>query len=366
MGAVERRIIAAFPAQTVQKGSNMFPSIRHPANNQGNEDMAAYDSLMVFTGNANPELAANMVKHLDISLGRASVGKFSDGEIAVELLENVRGRDVFILQPTCAPTNDNLMEILTMADALKRASAGRITAAIPYFGYARQDRRPRSVRVPISAKLVANMLSSAGVDRVLTVDLHADQIQGFFDIPVDNIYATPILIHDILQQRIDNLTVVSPDIGGVVRARAVAKVLNADLAIIDKRRPKANVAEVMNIIGDIQGRTCMIVDDMIDTANTLCKAASALKERGAERVLAYASHPVFSGEAVSRIASSDIDQVVVTDTIPLSEAAKNCDRIRQVTIAGLLAETVRRISNEESVSYLFNEDVTAPGALFLP
>lgn len=344
----------------------MFPSIRHPANNQGNEDMAAYDSLMVFTGNANPELAANMVKHLDISLGRASVGKFSDGEIAVELLENVRGRDVFILQPTCAPTNDNLMEILTMADALKRASAGRITAAIPYFGYARQDRRPRSVRVPISAKLVANMLSSAGVDRVLTVDLHADQIQGFFDIPVDNIYATPILIHDILQQRIDNLTVVSPDIGGVVRARAVAKVLNADLAIIDKRRPKANVAEVMNIIGDIQGRTCMIVDDMIDTANTLCKAASALKERGAERVLAYASHPVFSGEAVSRIASSDIDQVVVTDTIPLSEAAKNCDRIRQVTIAGLLAETVRRISNEESVSYLFNEDVTAPGALFLP
>ncbi|QMT41657.1 ribose-phosphate pyrophosphokinase [Neisseria shayeganii] len=328
--------------------------------------MAAYDSLMVFTGNANPELAANMVKHLDISLGRASVGKFSDGEIAVELLENVRGRDVFILQPTCAPTNDNLMEILTMADALKRASAGRITAAIPYFGYARQDRRPRSVRVPISAKLVANMLSSAGVDRVLTVDLHADQIQGFFDIPVDNIYATPILIHDILQQRIDNLTVVSPDIGGVVRARAVAKVLNADLAIIDKRRPKANVAEVMNIIGDIQGRTCMIVDDMIDTANTLCKAASALKERGAERVLAYASHPVFSGEAVSRIASSDIDQVVVTDTIPLSEAAKNCDRIRQVTIAGLLAETVRRISNEESVSYLFNEDVTAPGALFLP
>lgn len=366
MAAAERRIIAAFPAQTVQKGSNMFPSIRHPANNQGNEDMAAYDSLMVFTGNANPELAANMVKHLDISLGRASVGKFSDGEIAVELLENVRGRDVFILQPTCAPTNDNLMEILTMADALKRASAGRITAAIPYFGYARQDRRPRSVRVPISAKLVANMLSSAGVDRVLTVDLHADQIQGFFDIPVDNIYATPILIHDILQQRIDNLTVVSPDIGGVVRARAVAKVLNADLAIIDKRRPKANVAEVMNIIGDIQGRTCMIVDDMIDTANTLCKAASALKERGAERVLAYASHPVFSGEAVSRIASSDIDQVVVTDTIPLSEAAKNCDRIRQVTIAGLLAETVRRISNEESVSYLFNEDVTAPGALFLP
>jgi ribose-phosphate pyrophosphokinase len=342
----------------------MFPPIYKQL--AGTDEMAAYDSLMVFTGNANPTLASNVVKHLDISLGRASVSKFSDGEIAIELLENVRGRDVFILQPTCAPTNDNLMEVLAMADALKRASAGRITAAIPYFGYARQDRRPRSVRVPISAKLVANMLYSAGIDRVLTVDLHADQIQGFFDIPVDNIYATPILIHDIEKQRIDNLTVVSPDIGGVVRARAVAKVLNADLAIIDKRRPKANVAEVMNIIGDIQGRTCLIVDDMIDTANTLCKAASALKERGAERVLAYATHPVFSGEAVNRIASSDIDQVVVTDTIPLSEAAHACGRIRQVTIAGLLAETVRRISNEESVSYLFNEDLVAPGALFLP
>ena len=344
----------------------MFPTVGgETANNTGNEEMA-YESLMVFAGNASAGLAENVVKHLGISLGRASVGKFSDGEIAVELLENVRGRDVFILQSTCAPTNDNLMELLTVADALKRASAGRITAAIPYFGYARQDRRPRSVRVPISAKLVANMLATAGIDRVLTVDLYADQIQGFFDIPVDNIYATPILIHDILQQRIENLTVVSPDIGGVVRARAVAKVLNTDLAIIDKRRPKANVAEVMNIIGDIQGRTCLIVDDMIDTANTLCKAASALKERGAERVLAYATHPVFSGEAVSRIASSDIDQVVVTDTIALSDAARNCDRIRQVTIAGLLAETMRRISNEESVSYLFNEDVASPGALFLP
>ena len=344
----------------------MFPTVGgETANNTGNEEMA-YESLMVFAGNASVGLAENVVKHLGISLGRASVGKFSDGEIAVELLENVRGRDVFILQSTCAPTNDNLMELLTMADALKRASAGRITAAIPYFGYARQDRRPRSVRVPISAKLVANMLATAGIDRVLTVDLHADQIQGFFDIPVDNIYATPILIHDILQQRIENLTVVSPDIGGVVRARAVAKVLNTDLAIIDKRRPKANVAEVMNIIGDIQGRTCLIVDDMIDTANTLCKAASALKERGAERVLAYATHPVFSGEAVNRIASSDIDQVVITDTIALSDAARNCDRIRQVTIAGLLAETMRRISNEESVSYLFNEDVASPGALFLP
>ena len=344
----------------------MFPTVGgETANNTGNEEMA-YESLMVFAGNASAGLAENVVKHLGISLGRASVGKFSDGEIAVELLENVRGRDVFILQSTCAPTNDNLMELLTVADALKRASAGRITAAIPYFGYARQDRRPRSVRVPISAKLVANMLATAGIDRVLTVDLHADQIQGFFDIPVDNIYATPILVHDILQQRIENLTVVSPDIGGVVRARAVAKVLNTDLAIIDKRRPKANVAEVMNIIGDVQGRTCLIVDDMIDTANTLCKAASALKERGAERVLAYATHPVFSGEAVNRIVSSDIDQVVITDTIALSDAARNCDRIRQVTIAGLLAETMRRISNEESVSYLFNEDVASPGALFLP
>lgn len=343
----------------------MFQS-HHAKHFAGTEEMATYDSLMVFTGNANPDLANNVVKHLDISLGRASVGRFSDGEVSIELLENVRGRDVFILQSTCAPTNDNLMEILTMADALKRASAGRITAAIPYFGYARQDRRPRSARVPISAKLVANMLYSAGIDRVLTVDLHADQIQGFFDVPVDNIYATPILVHDIEKQRFENLIVVSPDIGGVVRARAVAKMLNTDLAIIDKRRPKANVAEVMNVIGDIQGRTCLIVDDMIDTANTLCKAASALKERGAERVLAYATHPVFSGEAISRIASSEIDQVVVTDTIPLSAAAQQCDRIRQVTIAGLLAETVRRISNEESVSYLFNEDLIAPGAMFLP
>ncbi len=342
----------------------MFPKlhITHPIPSE--EDMA--DSLMVFTGNANPKLAADVVKHLDISIGNASVSKFSDGEVAVELLENVRGRDVFILQPTCAPTNDNLMEILTMADALKRASAGRITAAIPYFGYARQDRRPRSARVPISAKLVANMLHSAGIDRILTVDLHADQIQGFFDIPVDNIYATPILLNDVQRQNIENLTVVSPDVGGVVRARAMAKALNADLAIIDKRRPKANVAEVMNIIGEIQDRTCLIVDDMIDTANTLCKAASALKERGASRVLAYATHPVFSGEAAERIASSDIDQIVVTDTIPLSDAALRCGRVRQVSIAGLLAETVRRISNEESVSYLFNEDVLTNGGMLLP
>ena len=298
--------------------------------------MAAYDSLMVFTGTANPELAQSVVKHLDISLGRADVGRFSDGEVAIELLENVRGRDVFVLQSTCAPTNDNLMEILTMVDALRRASAGRITAAIPYFGYARQDRRPRSARVPISAKLVANMLTSAGVNRVLTVDLHADQIQGFFDIPVDNVYATPVLLRDIQAQNFQNLTVVSPDIGGVLRARATAKPLNADLAIIDKRRPKANVAEVMNIIGDVEGRTCLIVDDMIDTANTLCKAANALKEKGAARVVAYATHPVFSGQAVDRIAHSAMDEVVVTDTIPLSAEARACPKIRVVTIAGLM------------------------------
>jgi ribose-phosphate pyrophosphokinase len=327
--------------------------------------MAAYDSLMVFTGTANPELAQNVVKHLDISLGRADVGRFSDGEVAVELLENVRGRDVFILQSTCNPTNDNLMEILTMADALKRASAGRITAAIPYFGYARQDRRPRSARVPISAKLVANMLTSAGIDRVLTVDLHADQIQGFFDMPVDNVYATPVLLKDIRAQRIEDLIVVSPDVGGVVRARAMAKALNTDLAIIDKRRPKANVAEVMNIIGDVSGRTCLIVDDMIDTANTLCKAASALKERGADRVLAYATHAVFSGQAIDRLSSSDIDQVVVSDTIPLTREARSCPRIRVVSIAGLLAETLRRINNEESVSYLFNEELVSSGASLL-
>ena len=324
--------------------------------------MASYDSLMVFTGTANPELAQQVVKHLDISLGRADVGRFSDGEVAVELLENVRGRDVFILQPTCAPTNDNLMEVLTMADALQRASAGRITAAIPYFGYARQDRRPRSARVPITAKLVANMLTSAGIDRVLTVDVHADQIQGFFDIPVDNIYGTPVLLKDIKAQRLDDMMVVSPDMGGVVRARATAKALHCDLAIIDKRRPKANVSEVMNLIGDVSGRTCIIVDDMIDTANTLCKAASALKANGAKQVFAYATHPVFSGQAVDRIQNSDIDQVVVTDTIPLDAAAKSCERIRVVSIGGLLAETLRRINNEESVSYFFNEELVSTGA----
>jgi ribose-phosphate pyrophosphokinase len=315
--------------------------------------MAAYDSLMVFTGTANPDLAQKVVKHLDISLGRADVGRFSDGEVAVELLENVRGRDVFVLQSTCQPTNDNLMEVLTMVDALKRSSAGRITAAIPFFGYARQDRRPRSARVPISAKLVANMLTSAGIDRLLTVDLHADQIQGFFDIPVDNIYATPVLLREIQAQRYEDLVVVSPDIGGVVRARAMAKALNAELAIIDKRRPKANVAEVMNIIGDIEGKTCLIVDDMIDTANTLCKGAQALKQKGAAKVVAYATHPVFSGQAADRISASVLDEVVVTDTIPLRADAMAVPKIRVVSIDGLIAETLRRINNEESVSYLF-------------
>ncbi|PZO93505.1 MAG: ribose-phosphate pyrophosphokinase [Haemophilus parainfluenzae] len=328
--------------------------------------MASYESLMVFTGNANPQLAENVVHHLGMSLGRANVGKFSDGETAVELLENVRGRDVFILQPTCMPTSDNLMEVLVIADTLKRASAGRITAAIPYFGYARQDRRPRSARVPITAKLVANMLDTAGIDRILTVDLHADQIQGFFNIPVDNIYATPVLIRDIQEERLNNIVVVSPDIGGVVRARAAAKAINADLAIIDKRRPKANVAEIMNIIGEVQGKCCLLFDDMIDTANTLCQAATALKEQGADKVLAYATHPVLSGEAVKRINASIIDKVVVTDTIPLSENAKKSKKIKQISISGVLAETIRRISNEESVSYLFNDNLAKPGALFLP
>ncbi|MDO8958399.1 MAG: ribose-phosphate pyrophosphokinase, partial [Rhodocyclaceae bacterium] len=274
----------------------------------------AYDSLMVFTGNANPKLAADVAKRLSISIGRCTVGRFSDGESNVEILENVRGKDVFILQPTCAPANDNLMELIILADALKRASAGRITAAVPYFGYARQDRRPRSARVPIAAKVVANMLQAAGVQRLLTVDLHADQIQGFFDIPVDNIYATPILLGDIWKQRHDDLMVVSPDVGGVLRARAAAKRLETDLAIIDKRRPRANVSEVMHIIGDVEGRSCVIMDDIVDTSGTLCKAARALKEHGAKRVMAYCTHPVLSGGAIPRIAASDLDEVVITDT----------------------------------------------------
>jgi ribose-phosphate pyrophosphokinase len=288
-------------------------------------------------------------------MGRAVVGRFSDGEVMVELLENVRGRDIFLLQSTCAPTNDNLMEVLVMVDALKRASAGRITAAMPYFGYARQDRRPRSARVPITAKVIADCLTTVGVDRVMVMDLHADQIQGFFNIPVDNIYATPILLGDLWKQNYDDLLVVSPDVGGVVRARAIAKRLDAELAIIDKRRPRANVSEVMNIIGDVSGRTCVIMDDIVDTANTLCKAATALKEHGARKVLAYCTHPVLSGGAVARIAASEIDEMVVTDTIPLTEEATACPRIRQLSCAQLLAETMTRVSNEESVSSLFTE-----------
>ncbi len=316
----------------------------------------AFGDMMVFTGNANPKLAEDVVRHLNLHLGRAVVGRFSDGEVMVELLENVRGKDVFVLQSTCAPTNDTLMEVLVMVDALKRSSAGRITAAIPYFGYARQDRRPRSARVAITAKVVANMLTSAGVDRLLTMDLHSDQIQGFFDIPVDNVYAAPILLGDVWKQNYGNLVVVSPDVGGVVRARALAKRLESDLAIIDKRRPKPNVAKVMHIIGDVKGRTCVIMDDMVDTANTLCEAAAALKEHGAERVVAYCTHPVLSGAAVERIQKSALDELVVTDTIPLRDDARNCDgRIRQLSVAELLAETMLRISNEDSVSSLFIE-----------
>jgi ribose-phosphate pyrophosphokinase len=315
----------------------------------------AFDNLMVFSGNANPTLAQKVAKQLNVHLGKASVSKFSDGEIMVELLENVRGRDVFVLQSTCAPTNDHLMELMIMVDALRRSSAARITAAIPYFGYARQDRRPRSARVAISAKVVANMLTVAGVNRVLTMDLHADQIQGFFDIPVDNVYATPILLGDLWKHGYKDLVVVSPDVGGVVRARAIAKRLESDLAIIDKRRPRPNVATVMNIIGDVEGRTCVIMDDMVDTANTLCEAARALKERGADRVLAYCTHPVLSGPAISRIESSVIDELVVTDTIPLGPEAAACRKIRQISVAELLAETMRRICEDSSVSSLFVE-----------
>jgi ribose-phosphate pyrophosphokinase len=315
----------------------------------------AYENLMVFTGNANPLLAHNVVKRLNIPIGHAVVGKFSDGEVMVEILENVRGKDVFVLQPTCTPTNDSLMELLIMVDALRRASAGRITAAMPYFGYARQDRRPRSARVAISAKVVANMLAAVGVDRVLTMDLHADQIQGFFDVPVDNVYAAPVLLGDVWKHNYENLIVVSPDVGGVVRARALAKRLESDLAIIDKRRPRPNVSEVMNIIGEVEGRTCVIMDDIVDTANTLARAADALKEQGALRVLAYCTHAVLSGNAVQRIEDSSLDAVVVTDTIPLRADAQACRKIRTLSVAGLLAETILRISNEDSVSSLFME-----------
>lgn len=310
--------------------------------------------MMVFSGNANPQLSTDIASYLDIPLGKAAVGQFSDGETMVEIQENVRGRDVFVVQPTCEPTNDNLMELLVMIDALRWSSVRRVTAVIPYFGYARQDRRPRSARVPITARLAAKMIGTAGADRVLTMDLHADQIQGFFDIPVDNVYASPILLGDVWRQKYPDLMVVSPDVGGVVRARALAKRLDdADLAIIDKRRPKANVAQVMNIIGDVEGRTCVLVDDLVDTAGTLCKAAAALKDHGASKVVAYCTHAVLSGPAVTNIESSKLDELVVTSTIPLREDAATCSKIRQLSIAGLLAESIRRINNEESVSSLF-------------
>lgn len=312
--------------------------------------------IMVFSGNANRELAGSVADRLYLGLGNARVSKFSDGEITVELNENVRGKDVFVIQSTCQPTNDSLMELLLMIDALRRASAARITAVVPYFGYARQDRRVRSARVPISAKVVADMMVSTGVDRVLTVDLHAEQIQGFFACPVDNVYASSILNSDIVACRYDNLIVVSPDIGGVVRARAIAKQLDdAELAIIDKRRPRANEAQVMNLIGDVDGRTCILVDDMVDTAGTLCAAATALKTRGAIKVAAYCTHAVLSGKALGNIRNSELDELIVTDTIPLSQEARDIAKIRQLTIADLLAESIRRVSNEESISALFDD-----------
>ena len=310
--------------------------------------------LMVFSGNANPALAKEIARTLGIPLGNAGVSLFSDGEINVEIRENVRGNDVFVVQPTCAPTNRHLMELILMVDALRRASAGRITAVVPYFGYARQDRRVRSVRVPISAKVVADMLSNAGVDRVLTVDLHAEQIQGFFNCTVDNVYGAPVLLGDIEKQNYKNLQVVSPDVGGVVRARAVAKQLDCDLAIIDKRRPSSNQSEVMNLIGEVEGRTCVLVDDIVDTAGTLCKAAEALKKNGATKVVAYATHAVLSGSAIENITNSTLDELVVTNSIPLREDAKKCGKIRTLSLGKLLGESVRRISNEESISAMFD------------
>jgi ribose-phosphate pyrophosphokinase len=323
------------------------------SNSEITEKVLAVSRMMVFTGNANPELAQKVVERLDIPMGKAVVGRFSDGEVNVEIQENVRGKDVFIIQSTCAPTNDNLMELIVLADALRRASASRVTAVVPYFGYARQDRRPRSARVAISARVVADMISAVGIDRVLTVDLHADQIQGFFDSPVDNVYGSPVLLDDIVDQQYDNIMVVSPDVGGVVRARAIAKQLDCDLAIIDKRRERANESQVMNIIGDVEGRTCILVDDMCDTAGTLCKAAKALKDNGAAKVYAYATHPVLSGPAVQNLNNSVLDELVVTDTIPLSKAARECSKVRQLTLAPMLAEAVRRVCNEESISAMF-------------
>jgi len=313
------------------------------------------DNMAVFTGNANPALAELVVRHLGIPLGKATVGRFSDGEVMVEIMEHVRGKDIFILQPTCAPSNDNLMELLVMIDAARRSSARRITAVIPYYGYARQDRRPRTARVAITAKLVAEMITVAGANRVLTVDLHADQIQGFFDIPTDNIYASPILLGDLWRQEHGELLVVSPDVGGVVRARAMAKHLEADLAIIDKRRPRPNEAKVMNIIGEVGDRICVLMDDLVDTAGTLCEAAAALKNEGARKVLAYCTHPVLSGQAIERIEKSQLDELVVTNTIPLRPEAQACKRIRQLSIAELLAESIRRIADDDSISTLFME-----------
>ena len=311
-------------------------------------------NLMLFSGGANKDLAARVAKQLHLDLGHADVGQFSDGEVTVEIHENVRGKDVFLLQSTCAPTSHNLMELLIMADACHRASAHRVTAVVPYFGYARQDRRVRSARVPITAKVVADFLSSVGVDRVLTVDLHAEQIQGFFDVPVDNVFGSPVLLEDMKERDFEDVVVVSPDIGGVVRARAIAKLLNdTDLAIIDKRRPQANVSQVMHIIGDVEGRDCIIVDDMIDTGGTLCKAAEALKEHGAKRVFAYATHPILSGKAAENLRDSMIDEVIVTDSIPLSDELKALDKVKVLTLADMLAETIRRISNEESISAMF-------------
>jgi ribose-phosphate pyrophosphokinase len=309
---------------------------------------------MIFAGTANPKLANDIARELGIPMGKATMGRFSDGEVAFEILENIRGSDIYLIQPTCAPTADNFVELLVMVDAMKRASASRVTAVIPYFGYARQDRRPRSARVPITAKVAAKMISTVGTDRVVTIDLHSDQIQGFFDIPVDNVYASPLTLADIWQhQGKEELVVVSPDVGGVVRARAIAKRLDADLAIIDKRRPRANVSKVMNIIGEVEGKSCVMVDDMVDTAGTLCKAASALKEQGAARVVAYCVHPVLSGPAIDNIMGSDLDELVVTDTIPLSEAAVQCGRIRQLSVAQMLAETIRRMAHGESVSSMY-------------
>ncbi len=343
-----RRFESSYPSQLFD---DVFP-VTDPVSIKSKKVLAV-SKMMVFTGNANPELAQKVVERLDIPMGKANVGRFSDGEVSVEIQENVRGKDVFVIQSTCAPTNDNLMELVVLADALRRASATRITAVVPYFGYARQDRRPRSARVAISAKVVADIMSTVGIDRVLTVDLHADQIQGFFDIPVDNVYGSPVLLDDILDQEYENPIVVSPDVGGVVRARAVAKQLDCDLAIIDKRRERANESQVMNIIGDVSGRTCILVDDMCDTAGTLCKAAAALKANGAAKVVAYATHAVLSGPAIKNITGSELDEFVVTDTIPLTDDAQGCEKIRQLTLAPMLAEAVRRVCNEESISAMF-------------